>query len=60
MRKGVLLRKGVYRYDYVDGMTKLDETSLPPKEAFYFKLTGEGSTDEDYQHAQNSLEEILY
>ena len=27
---------------------KLDETSLPPKEAFYSKLTG--ITDEDYQH----------
>ena len=32
-------------------MKKLDDTSLPPKEAFYSKLTGEGNTDEDYQHA---------
>ena len=32
-------------------MKKLDETNLPPKEAFYSKLTGEGITDEDYQHA---------
>ena len=32
-------------------MKKLDETSLPPKEAFYSKLTGKGITDEDYQHA---------
>ena len=31
----LLLRKGVYPYDYVDCMTKLDETSLPPKEAFF-------------------------
>ena len=31
---------------------KLDETSLPPKEAFYSNLTGEGITDEDYQHVQ--------
>ena len=27
----LLFRKGVYPYDYVDSMTKLDETSLPPK-----------------------------
>ena len=47
----LLLRKGVYSYDYVDCMQKLDETSLPPKEAFHSKLTGEGITDEDYQHA---------
>ena len=44
----LLLRKGVYPYDYVDCMTKLDETSLPPKEAFYSKLTSAGITDKDY------------
>ena len=33
-------------------MKKLDETSLPPKEALYSKLTGESITDEDYQHTQ--------
>ena len=27
----LLLRKGVYPYDYVDCMKKLDETSLPPR-----------------------------
>ena len=36
----LLLRKGVYPYDYVDGLKKSDETSLPPKEAFNSKLTG--------------------
>ena len=46
-----LLRKGAYPYHYVDCMKKIDETSLPPKEAFYSKFTGEGITDEDYQHA---------
>ena len=48
----LLLRKGVYPYYYVYWMKKLDETSLPPKEAFYSKLTREGITDADYQHAQ--------
>ena len=37
---GLLLRKGVYPYDYVDCLHKLNETSLPPKEAFYSNLTG--------------------
>ena len=36
----LLLRKGVYQYDYLDFLKKLDETSLPPKEVFYSKLTG--------------------
>ena len=39
-------------------MTKSDKTSLPPKEAFYSKLTGEGSTDEDYQHAHTVWKEF--
>ena len=47
----LLMRKGVYPYDYADCMKTLDETSLPPKEVSYSKLTGEGITDEDYQHA---------
>ena len=54
----LLLRKGVYLYDYVDCMKKLDETNLPPKEAFYSKLTGEGITDEDYQHAHTVWKEF--
>ena len=54
----LLLRKGVYPYDYVDCMKKLDETSLPPKEAFYSKLPGEDITDEDYQHAHKVWKEF--
>ena len=53
-----LLRKDAQPYDHVDCMKKLDQTSLPPKEAFYSKLTGEGITDEDYQENSNSLEGI--
>ena len=54
----LLLRNGVYPYDYVDCMKKLNETSLPPKEAFCSKLTGGGITDEDYQHAQTIWKEF--
>ena len=39
-------------------MTKLDETSLPPKDPFYSQLMGEGITDEDYQHAQTVWKEF--
>ena len=48
----MLLRKGVYPYEDMDSREKLDETSLPPKEAFYSNLNLEDISDEDYAHAQ--------
>ena len=54
----LLLRNGVYLYDYIDCMKQLDETNLPPKEEFYSKLTGKGIIDEDYQHAQSVWKEF--
>ena len=52
------MRKGVYPYDYVEYMKKLSETSLPPKDAFNSKRTGEGMTDEDYHHAHTVWKEF--
>ena len=49
----LLTRKGVYPYDYVTSIEKLQETKLPPKEAFYSLLYDEEISDEDYQHAHN-------
>ena len=34
----LLLRKGVYPYEDMDNWEELDETTLPPKKAFYSKL----------------------
>ena len=48
----MLLRKGVYPYEYMDSWEKFDETTLPPKEAFYSNLNLEDISDEDYVHAQ--------
>ena len=48
----LLLRKGVYPYEYMDGQEKFNETSLPDKESFYSELNKEGITNEDYVHAQ--------
>ena len=53
------MRKGVYPCDYVDRMQKFDKTSLPPKEAFYSKLTRESITDEDYQHTHTVFKEFI-
>ena len=46
-------RKGVYPYDYIDSITKLSETKLPPQEQFYSELNNSSISDEDYEHTRN-------
>ena len=48
----MLLRKGVYPYEYMDNWEKFDKIRLPPKEAFYNNLNLEGISNEDYEHSQ--------
>ena len=48
----LLLRKGVYPYEYMDSWKRFKEESLPDKESFYSELNKEGITNEDYAHAQ--------
>ena len=48
----LLLRKGVYPYEYMDSWERFNETSLPPKESFYSELNLEDISDKDYLHAQ--------
>ena len=48
----LLLRKGVYPYEYSDSWERFKQESLPDKEPFYRKLNNEHITDEDYAHAQ--------
>ena len=52
-QRALLLRKGVYPYEWMDRIDKMDYTSLPEKEAFYSSLTLTGISDADYSHAQN-------
>ena len=52
----MLLRKGVYPYEYMDSWEKFDETTLPPKEAFHSNLNLEDISNEDYAHAQKVWE----
>ena len=49
----LLLRKGVYPYEYMDSWEKFNETSLPSKEDFYSKLNMEDIDDIDYRHGNN-------
>ena len=46
----LLLRKGIYPYEYIDSWERFDENKIPPKEAFYSELNLEGIIDGDYEH----------
>ena len=52
----LLIRKGVYPYEYMNSPERLKETQLPPKEAFYSRLNDEGISDENYAHARKVWE----
>ena len=54
----LLLRKGVYPYEYVDGPDRFDEDSLPPMEAFYNRLADQSIRREEYEHAMNVWKEF--
>ena len=43
----LLLRKGVYPYEYMDSWEIFDKTSLPDKKAFYIELNSVDITDKD-------------
>ena len=43
----LLLRKGVYPFEYMNSWIRFDETSLPDKKAFYSELYLEDITDEN-------------
>ena len=54
----LLMRKGIYRYEYMTSWEKFKETELPPTEAFYSALNMSGISKEDYQHAQRDWKEF--
>ena len=52
----LLLRKGVYPYEYMDSWERFHETSLAPRKAFYSELILEHISDKDYNYAQKVWE----
>ena len=54
----MLLRKGVYPYEYMDNLERFDETSLPDKESFYRSSNMENIDDIDYRHGNNVFKKI--
>jgi hypothetical protein len=47
----LVTRKGIFPYEYIDNVRKLNDTCLPVKHAFYNSLIDNNISDEDYLHA---------
>ena len=48
---GLIRRKCIDPYDYVDSFDRFDESKLPSQDAFFSKLSSSPCTDSEYTHA---------
>ena len=48
----LLLKKGIYPYEYMDSIDKFNETTLPNIEKFYSKLQMKNISSDEYNHAK--------
>lgn len=49
----LMLRKGVFCYDFLDSFNKFKRAELPEKSKFFNSLTQSHISQDDYQHAKN-------
>ena len=54
----LLVRKGIYPYEYMDSWDRFEETNLPPKDSFYSALSMSGVSETDYEHARKVWREF--
>jgi len=52
VEKALLLKKGIYCYDFAKSYSQLKNTQMPGKDEFFSVLKDEDISDEDYAHAQ--------
>ena len=48
----LMIKKGIYPYDYIDKYNRLYETKLPRQEAFYSQLYNSECSNDDYERAK--------
>ena len=54
----LLVRKGIYPYEYMSSWDRFTEMELPPKKKFYSNLTMSNISNEDYEHAKKVWKEF--
>ena len=50
-QRELLIRKGIYPYEYMSSWDKFNESRLPTKDKFYSNLNMSGVSDKEYEHA---------
>ena len=54
----LLVKNGIYPYEYMFSWDRFEETKLLPKETFYSKLNTVGVSSENYEHVRKVWEEF--
>ena len=54
----LLIRKGIYPYEYMNSWDRFNETRLPSKDAFYSNLYMSGVGDKENEHTSNVWREF--
>ena len=54
----LLIRKGIYSYEYMDSWYRFEKTKLHPKDSFYSTLSMSGVSKTDYEHARKVWREF--
>ena len=57
-QRELLIKKGIYPYEYMDSWNKFNDLELPNKDMFYSKLNMSDVSDKDYGHAQKVWKEF--
>ena len=57
-QRELLIKKGIYPYEYIDSWNKFNDLELPNKNMFHSKLNMCGVSDKDYDHARKVWREF--
>ena len=57
-QRELLIRKGMYPYEYIDSWDRFEEMNLPSKDSFYSALSMSGVSETDYEHARKIWREF--
>ena len=55
----MLLRKGIYQYEYMDSWNKFNQDKLPPINNFYSELKMKNIIISDYRHGQRVFKHLI-